>query len=457
MTTEQPSVRPKTGVKVIVVGAGFGGLTAAIECHRQGHDVEIYESFPELKPLGDIISFGANAGRIFRRWGVDGEITKKMRAISIDLVKHGFRIHKYTGEHIITQKTPEQDPDAPVFNGHRGELHEIVFNHAKDDLGIPIHLGTRIGKYLEEKDCAGIELESGEQIFADVVIGSDGVRSKARELVLGYFDRPKSSGYAVFRAWFPNTDMIADPLTKHFCENGDTFNGWIGQDVHFLFSTIKNGSDCCWVLTHKDDADIDESWSFPGKLEDVYKVFEGWDPLCKRIVSKTPESHLVDWKLVYRDPLPTWVSKGGRISLLGDSAHPFLPTSAQGATQAMEDGVTLAVCLKRAGKDQIPDGVRTYQRIRYERVKAVQKTGETTRDMWHKADWDKVKEDPTSVQFPREDWIHNFDAEKNAEEEFEENFQHFQTTVNGTRDIIYEDLATLTEGPLVPKQLSAKL
>lgn len=50
---------------------------------------------------------------------------------------------------------------------------------------------------------------------------------------------------------FPNTDMIADPLTKHFCENGDTFNGWIGQDVHFLFSTIKNGSDCCWVLTHK--------------------------------------------------------------------------------------------------------------------------------------------------------------------------------------------------------------
>jgi hypothetical protein len=50
---------------------------------------------------------------------------------------------------------------------------------------------------------------------------------------------------------FPNTDMIRDPRTKHFCENGDTFNGWIGPDVHFLFSTIKNGQDCCWVLTHK--------------------------------------------------------------------------------------------------------------------------------------------------------------------------------------------------------------
>jgi 2-polyprenyl-6-methoxyphenol hydroxylase-like FAD-dependent oxidoreductase len=213
--------------------------------------VEIYESFPVLKALGDIISFGANAGRIFRRWGVDGSIAKKMRALSIDLVNHGFKIHKYTGEHIITQKTPPMDPDAPVFNGHRGELHEVVFNYARDDLNIPIHLGQRVEKYIEEENRAGIELASGERVWADVVIGSDGVRSKARELVLGYFDKPKSSGYAVFRAWFPNTDMLADPRTAHFCNNGDTFQGWIGQDVHFLFSTIKDGSDCCWVLTHK--------------------------------------------------------------------------------------------------------------------------------------------------------------------------------------------------------------
>lgn len=212
------------------------------------------------------------------------------------------------------------------------------------------------------------------------MIGADGVRSKARELVLGYEDKPKSSGYAVWRAWydalnsllirqpltnrhrFPNTDMIADPRTKEFCENGDTFNGWIGPDVHFLFSTIKGGKDCCWVLTHRDEHDIDESWSFPGKLEEVYEVLKGWDPLCKAIVEKTPS--LVDWKLVYRDPLPTWTSKQGRIALLGDSAHPFLPTSAQGATQAMEDGVTIAICLRRAGKENIPAALATHQEIR---------------------------------------------------------------------------------------------
>lgn len=202
----------------------------------------------------------------------------------------------------------------------------------------------------------------------------------------------------------------------------DGANDSTGPDVHLLFSTLKNGSDCCWVLTHRDEADIAESWSFPGYLKDVYKVLEGWDPMCTKIVSKTPESVLVDWKLVYRDPLPTWVSGygkapgHGRICLLGDAAHPFLPTSAQGATQALEDGVTLAVVLRQAGKGNISAALRAYQEIRYERVGKVQKTGETNRDAWHKTDWEKVKQDPKSIYIPREDWIFGFDAEKHAEE-----------------------------------------
>lgn len=218
--------------------------------------------------------------------------------------------------------------------------------------------------------------------------------------------------------------MVADPLTRDFCINGDTFNGWIGPDMHFLFSTIKHGSDCCWVLTHPDEHDIDESWSFPGKLSEVKEALKDWDPLCTRIVSKTPESCLVDWKLVYRDPLPTWVSPKARILLLGDSAHPFLPTSAQGATQALEDAVTIAVCLRRVANNKalIPQAVKAHEKIRYERVKAVQKTGETTRDLWHKTDWAKVKEDPNIIQFPRQEWILMHDAERHAEDEFDKAF-----------------------------------
>jgi len=80
-------------------------------------------------------------------------------------------------------------------------------------------------------------------------------------------------------------------------------------------------------LTDRDDHDIDESWSFPGKVEDALKVVEGYDPTCAAVISKTPPGALIDFKLVYRDPYPTWISKGGHAALLGDAAHPFLPTS----------------------------------------------------------------------------------------------------------------------------------
>lgn len=226
--------------------------------------------------------------------------------------------------------------------------------------------------------------------------------------------------YAVWRTWFPTQDLLADPDTRFLCENGDTFNGWIGADIHFLVSTLKGGADCSWVLTHKDAHDIDESWSFPGKLSEVLEAVREWDPMVTKIIAKTPEDRLVDWKLVYRDPLPTWTSPRARTLLLGDSAHPFLPTSAQGAAQAVEDAVTIAVCLKRGGKGGVPRAVRTHERIRYERVKAVQKTGETTRDMWHKVDWDAVKRNPESIRFPREDWVLKHDTEKHAEDVFDE-------------------------------------
>jgi hypothetical protein len=84
----------------------------------------------------------------------------------------------------------------------------------------------------------------------------------------------------------------------------------------------------------------------------------------------------------------------------------------------MEDGVTLAICLRKAGKQNVPLGVRVYERIRYDRVRRVQKTGESTRDMWHKADWDKIKKDPSTIKLPREDWILKFDCATFAEENF---------------------------------------
>lgn len=128
--------------------------------------MEIYEAFPELKQLGDIITFGSNAGRIFARWS-NGIVTDRFRPLCIDTYSsgYGFNIHKFdTGEIVYNQPSMPYDAEAPYFSGHRGELHEIVFNYARVDLSIPIHLGRRIENYFEDDKEAGIILDNGEKV-----------------------------------------------------------------------------------------------------------------------------------------------------------------------------------------------------------------------------------------------------------------------------------------------------
>ncbi|EEA24975.1 hypothetical protein TMatcc_008079 [Talaromyces marneffei ATCC 18224] len=402
-----------TGIKVLIVGAGFAGLTAAIECHRKGHDVVVLESFPQLKILGDIISFGPNSGRIFRKWeGVEEQLDPLCHNTdSLNFVT-------WNGDYLIAQNWDAEANYGKKFNGHRGEIHEIVFNHAKAR-GIDIRLGQRVIDYFEDEKEAGVlarNVATGEEerFTADVVFPADGVRSDGRKIVLGYEDKPRSSGYAIFRSWFDSTKLTS-PLTDHLWKNGDTHWAWIGPDVHFLAASLKGGKDFSWVCTHKDDADIEESWSTPGKIEDCLKVVEGWDPVVQEIIKATPTDYLVDWKLIYRDPLPTWISPKRRIALIGDAAHPFLPTSIQGASQSMEDGVTLAVCLEKCGgAANVREALQAYEKIRYDRVLRAQKTGETTRDKWHKADIDHVKQHPEVVKLQREPWLLNFDSEEHA-------------------------------------------
>ncbi|KAK6221451.1 hypothetical protein LQW54_001553 [Pestalotiopsis sp. IQ-011] len=405
----------QTGIRVVIVGAGFAGLTAAIECHRHGHTPIVVEKFPSLKPLGDIISFAPNSSRIFNRWP---GVAQKLDPIS--LRPPGLTIKSFKGDTLYHQVWTEEETNwGHRFDGHRGEYHEIVFQHAVEDCGIDIRLGAAVVDYFEDETTAGVVLEGGEKIPGDVVLAAEGVRSKGRTTVLGYEDAPKASGYAVYRSWFSTKDTVAqDPELDWLVKHGDRHVAWLGPDVHFIAAVLKNGQDISWVCTHKDDKDIGESWQWEAPLSDARKVLEGWEPNIQRILDGTPEP-LIDWKLVYRDPLTTWISPKRRIALIGDAAHPFLPTSIQGASQAMEDGATIAVCLRQAGKDHITVAVESFEALRYERVKSAQKTGEQTRDIWHKADFGAAKKDPESFRLRREEWLLNFDAEAYAEKEYQ--------------------------------------
>lgn len=99
-------------------------------------------------------------------------------------------------------------------------------------------------------------------------------------------------------------------------------------------------------------------------MEDAIKVVEDWDPRVAAIIRHTPKEQLIDHKLLWRDPLPRWVSARGRILLIGDAAHTFLPTSIQGVGQAIEDAATAAICLELAGKARVPLALRTSEKMR---------------------------------------------------------------------------------------------
>lgn len=214
---------PDSGIRVIVVGCGFAGLTAAIECHRKGHSVLLLESFPELKILGDIISFASNSGRIFQRWpGVDAKL---------DPIIHksdGLLMKTWKGETLFKQTwSDEAKTYGKAYNGHRGEIHEIVYQYALD-IGIDLRLGHNVENYFEMEHEAGV-VANGERFVGDVVLAADGVRSKGRTIVLGYEDKPKSSGYAIYRTWFDSEKIAQDPEISWMVTQGDKHCAWLGR------------------------------------------------------------------------------------------------------------------------------------------------------------------------------------------------------------------------------------
>lgn len=116
-----------------------------------------------------------------------------------------------------------------------------------------------------------------------------------------------------------------------------------------------------------------ESWAFPGNSEEMYRYFESWSaaPKIRQVLDTIPPGKLIDYQLLWRDPLPTWVSPKKRMIIIGDAAHPVLPTSGQGGGQAIEDAATLAIALELAGKGNIPLALRATEAIRLEEIRLI--------------------------------------------------------------------------------------
>ena len=201
-------------MRVIIVGAGFGGLGCAIACRRQGFEVIVVDLVEKWLPLGDSIGFGANSSRLLKRWGV----LEEMLPIS-SKAKIGT-IHNYDGEVLGTddsQGKAEAMFGYPSLIGHRGDFHTVLLDFATRQ-GAKIRTGCKVVRY--DNDKPSVFLESGEEVEGDIVIASDGVKSEGRTQVLGLEDAPIHSGYAVWRSFADATPLKGDPIAGHLVDNG---------------------------------------------------------------------------------------------------------------------------------------------------------------------------------------------------------------------------------------------
>lgn len=359
-------------LKIAIIGAGIGGLSAAIGLRRQDHEVHIYEQSRLASESGAAVHIAPNSNGILRRWGIIPE--QQLGAVETEYVRE----HSTAGE--LLKELPVgmhgkmfQHPWQLV---HRVALHDKLKQLAttKDAPGIPAALHT--SSKVVDVDCetGKLTLESGEIFTADVLVGADGIYSRTRKALYGDQFSLFSSGKAAYRFLLPRKVALDDPITRPLVEKLNTLGIWFSSDRRLVMYPCNDNETLNFVLIHPDGeshAEQNDEWSKRGSIDQMLKVYQDFDPAVKQLISKVDPAGLNVWRLMDMDKLSSWTK--GRLALLGDAAHPFTPHQGQGAGQAMEDAAALATVLpKGTSPKDVAERLRLYEKIRYERAHTIQ-------------------------------------------------------------------------------------
>jgi salicylate hydroxylase len=366
-------------LKIAVIGAGIGGLTAALSLRRAGFDVEVYEQAPELTEVGGGINMGPNAARILYRLGLGAGLER-------DAVRP-IGMHQRRWDDGRTLQKAGINPQcealygAPHLTVHRADLLAIIAG------GFPterIHLGHRLVGLEDKGDHTEAWFENGARVRPDVLVGADGIHSTVREALFGA-EEPQFAGCVAYRGLVPSDRVAGLEL-----ERGN--QSWLGPGAHLVHYFVSGGRLLNFVGWTEHDTWNREDWTDRATIARALAAFEGWHPQIRTIIERAETCFI--WALFDRDPLPRW--SVGRTTLLGDACHPMYPFMAQGAAQSIEDGACLAACLAEGG-DPV-EALRRYERIRLPRVTRLQQMSRANKIRYHMADGpDQVARDAAMV------------------------------------------------------------
>ena len=340
------------GLRVVVVGGGIGGLFAANALAVRGFQVSVYEQAPNLGEVGAGVFLTPNSVRQLQRVGL-GKAVEKLGA------RVGFNSQylRHDGAPIAPVQVTDSAGWNATFGMHRADLVEILASALPREV---VHTGHRAIGCDQSNGFARVSFANGAVVEGDVVVAADGIHSDLRHVVTPP-SHPVFSGSVAYRGVIPH-DRIPNWPT-------DSWLMWLGKGKHFLTFPLRAGQLINYVGFVPADAEMKESWSAPGDPEVLRQEFAGWDPRIESVLSQV--SATFRWALYDREPLPTW--SRGRLTLLGDAAHPMLPHLGQGANQSIEDGMALATILARANRNTVATALLAYEVLRRDRVASIQR------------------------------------------------------------------------------------
>jgi salicylate hydroxylase len=340
-----------------VIGAGLGGLTAALALLRSGRPVRVFEQAPILGEVGAGITLSPGAGRGLASLGVGAEILEASSPIP-DIAFLHFR----TGA-LLAGRLETGAPLDPGFNKprhiHRADLHAILLAAVRAAGPAAVATGRRLVEIEPGDGGVTARFADGSSVASEVLIAADGTRSTARK-VLFEDSPPDFAGQVAFRCLIPRD--VAEP---HMAAGRAAV--FVGPSRVFNRYLIRGGNLVNVIGIARSNLWREEGWSTPASVEMFLETFEDFHNDVQGLIRRAPPASLIKWGLFVRPPLKTW--SAGRVVLIGDAAHPILPFLGLGAALAIEDGLVLARALSEI--PIVEDALQAFQRARAERVRTV--------------------------------------------------------------------------------------